>query len=133
MASVMTFSDVLTPMSETPPFLDSKSASSLLTSKGNTEQDPQAIINVLQDQILATRKAWRLQLWELEAQLRELRTELDEVKGERCHSCGSAREDAAHAHGHSSGAAAGVSVVDRPRVKTGGGARAMFGSGWGGD
>jgi UTP-glucose-1-phosphate uridylyltransferase len=127
----MTFSDVLTPLSAQDPKhpVFTAEPSSILPNsiKDNPNVSPEAhaIINALQDQIISTRKAWRLQLWELESQLREMRTELEEVKKENCKKCGASKED----NGKESESTM-LSVVDRPRVKTGGGNRALFGTGW---
>ncbi|KAI0051710.1 hypothetical protein FA95DRAFT_1675738 [Auriscalpium vulgare] len=103
--------------------------------------DPNIIIQALQEQITSTRKAWQHQIWELEGQVRDLRAEVDdfrakEATGERCVLCGQtgaplgARESRVNSRATtpSSGGHDGRhGVVNRPRARTGVGTR--FGSG----
>ncbi|ORY23038.1 hypothetical protein BCR39DRAFT_365346 [Naematelia encephala] len=85
----------------------------------------------LKEQIDNARKAWRVQLFELEAQVRELRDELNEARQASavgtCNACGCTCQDTSH-HGMMSGEAGGRGVMNRGRVKTAG-ARGVFGSG----
>ncbi|KAK4688222.1 hypothetical protein P7C73_g1893, partial [Tremellales sp. Uapishka_1] len=98
-------------------------------------QKPTSITNDLEssslrEQVLNARKAWRVQLFELEAQIRELKDELDAAKQTakaglaRCGACG------CDCGGRGRGGAEDhkVGVMDRKRAKTGG-ARGVFGSG----
>ncbi|WWD15918.1 hypothetical protein CI109_100342 [Kwoniella shandongensis] len=96
------------------------------------------------EQILRNaRKGWKLQLFELEAQLRELRDELDETRatksanagarrsagGVTCTSCGcSCGNVSASSDGGDNDLLSTRRVIDRARVKTAG-ARGVFGSG----
>lgn len=80
------------------------------------DDDPYVIIQQLQEQLRSTRKAWQHQIWELEGQVRDLRSEIDEMRlkelrGERCILCGRTDEQDQGAGGHG--------VVDRPRARTG--------------
>jgi len=91
-----------------------------LTNEGN-EVD---IAEVFREQINNVRKAWELQLFELEAQLRELKDQLDEreharAKHNTCESCGytCGGGEARRRRGKEE---SGGSVMDRARVKTAG-------------
>jgi len=92
------------------------------------EDDPYVIIQQLQEQIKATRKAWQHQIWELEGQVRDLRAEIDDMRiketsGERCLLCG---RDGSLERGAQEDQRSVVSrpgVVDRPRARTGVGTR----------
>lgn len=100
-------------------------------------EDQSSVIRTLQEQIVAARKAWQHQLWELEGQVRDLKAELEELRvaddGQNyCATCG--RGSAA-----ASGAGpriedlrkAGVKVggvVNRPRARTGVGSRFASGT-----
>ena len=92
------------------------------------EDDPYVIIQQLQEQIKATRKAWQHQIWELEGQVRDLRAEIDDMRiketsGERCLLCG---RDGSLERGAQEAPRPYVSrpgVVDRPRARTGVGTR----------
>jgi hypothetical protein len=78
--------------------------------------DPTFVISALQDQLRESRKAWQRQIWELEGQVRDLKTELEELRsGDKCEACGRGiiLQKAASVTG----------VVHRPRAKTGTGAR----------
>ncbi|OCF41223.1 hypothetical protein I317_04969 [Kwoniella heveanensis CBS 569] len=91
----------------------------------------------LKEQILNTKKAWKMQLFEMEAQVRELRDELEETRTaalERqsgsCSACGCScggvgGNDSLSVNG---GEQRSRRVIDRARVKTAG-ARGVFGSG----
>jgi hypothetical protein len=74
-------------------------------------------------QLVEARKAWRLQAWEYEAQIRELQAEVAMLRGAECKTCGAAPSPPPVPRiPKASG------VLDRPRHKTGGGS--MFASGW---
>ena len=99
----------LSPLATEPSF-DNKHAVT------DTDDDPYAIIQQLQEQLRSTRKAWQHQIWELEGQVRDLRAEIDEMRlkelrGERCILCGRSDESDLSVGGHG--------IVDRPRARTG--------------
>lgn len=89
------------------------------------------------EQIHRARQGWQMQLYELQAQIRELRDELRDVgkvkkSSTDCSSCGCACGGSQRLGIQSSGstdtARASGSLIDRARAKTGG-ARGVFGSG----
>jgi hypothetical protein len=96
-----------------------------------TEQDS-SVAEAIKEQIANARKGWMVQLYELEAQIRELKdalAEAKEVKPGRCDACGCAC--GGHAQGGSKEflmPSGGGGVMNRARAKTGG-ARGVFGSG----
>ena len=53
-----------------------------------TPIDPQ--VQLLQDRLARERKAWQLQRWEFEAQIRDLETRVAELQAASCSECGSA-------------------------------------------
>lgn len=96
--------------------------SSSTTSLGATEDDPAAIVASLKEKLQNESKKWQHQVWELECQVRDLKSELEGLKsGDKCESCGRGlpkRDKDAIANG----------VVNRPRAKTGSGARFASGN-----
>ncbi|KAI0694874.1 hypothetical protein BC835DRAFT_1415167 [Cytidiella melzeri] len=100
-------------------------------------EDQSSVIQALQEQILAARRAWQQQIWELEGQVRDLKAEVDELhavehNSDYCASCG---RGTVGKPGHEELVRleelrkAGVKVggvVNRPRARTGVGSR--FGS-----
>lgn len=100
---------IVSPLATEPSF-DEKHAHAV------ADDDPQVIIQQLQEQLRSTRKAWQHQIWELEGQVRDLRGEIDEMRlkelrGERCLLCGRSDE--------LDQGMGGLGVVDRPRARTG--------------
>lgn len=111
----------------------------------STESD-KTVAEMIKEQLANAKKGWMVQLFELEAQVRELKDELEEtrrVKLGRCETCGCecGSEGPGGRSKISTSASAGVgqgggdwlkpgggSVMDRGRAKTGG-ARGVFGSG----
>jgi hypothetical protein len=99
-----------------------------------SEDDPSHIVRALQEQISQAKRAWQLQIWELEGQVRDLKTELDEMRKSEnekpfCGACGRGKVLAAQPHAsdcvHD---AKKAGIVNRPRVvRTG--AAARFGNG----
>ncbi|CAD6570698.1 MAG: hypothetical protein TREMPRED_005968 [Tremellales sp. Tagirdzhanova-0007] len=88
---------------------------------------------IFDEQLNNTRKAWRVQLFELEAQIRELKDELDQRESARvgygngtCDACGCTCGVANRKRGKDEVAIGGV--MNRARVKTAG-ARGVFGTG----
>ena len=89
---------------------------------------PSDLAEMFKEQITNARKAWRVQLFELEAQIRELRDELEgtrQVGHGACHTCGCTCSGTERRRGKDEGTGG---VMDRARVKTAG-ARGVFGSG----
>lgn len=89
--------------------------------------DQSSVIQALQSQIVSAKKAWQRHIWELEGQVRDLKTEIEDLRtagNEKgfCDVCGRGKpveRDNAEARK--------VGIVDRPRARTGDAAR--FGSG----
>lgn len=109
----------------------------MVDAKSIPVEDQSSVIRALQEQIVAARKAWQHQLWELEGQVRDLKAELEELRAddngqEYCSACGRGAPVA-------SGVGlrlddlkrAGVKVggvVNRPRARTGVGSRFASGT-----
>ncbi|KAJ7492757.1 hypothetical protein FB451DRAFT_1389110 [Mycena latifolia] len=98
-------------------------------------EDQSALVQSLQDQIVAAKKAWQRHIWELEGQVRDLKAEVDGLRaadgGGYCDACGRGRPAGASQARPSGPAAAPdqkafTGVVNRPRARTGTSAR--FGS-----
>ena len=92
------------------------------------EDDPYVIIQQLQEQMKSTRKAWQHQIWELEGQVRDLRSEIDDMRiketsGERCLLCGRDGSPERDAREAPRPVVSRPGVVDRPRARTGVGTR----------
>ncbi len=91
--------------------------------------DQSSVIQALQDQITSAKKAWQRHIWELEGQIRDLKEEVETLragdKEDYCSSCG--RGQASSDHSTSSGETKPLSVVNRPRARTGTG-QSRFGS-----
>ncbi|KAI0321130.1 hypothetical protein OF83DRAFT_1051772 [Amylostereum chailletii] len=95
--------------------------------------DPSTVIQALQDQLTASRKAWQRQIWELECQVRDLRSEVEEMRakessGDHCTLCGRGGiprqdEDLLPALAKTGTFDARSGVVNRPRARTGVGTR----------
>lgn len=84
--------------------------------------DPAAVIASLKEQLQNSSKKWQHRVWELEGQIRDLKAEIDELKsGEKCESCGRGMPKAENTTGVNG-------VVNRPRAKTGTGARFASGN-----
>lgn len=79
--------------------------------------DQSDIVRALQDQISVAQQAWQRHIWELEGQVRDLKSEIEELKhadggGEHCHSCGRGHRRTARDEFKGS-------VLNRPRAPTG--------------
>ncbi|KDQ63403.1 hypothetical protein JAAARDRAFT_29433 [Jaapia argillacea MUCL 33604] len=88
------------------------------------DDDPSAVIKALQDQITSARKVWQTHIWELEGQVRDLKSEVEHLRAtahttEYCDVCGRGSP-------HSEDSRK-VTVVNRPRARTGGGGRFVSG------
>jgi len=97
-------------------------------------EDQSALVQALQEQIGAAKKAWQRHIWELEGQVRDLKAEVDDLRARDgdayCDACGRGRPagptqarsgtPTSTAHDYKMG------VVNRPRARTGTSSR--FGS-----
>jgi hypothetical protein len=106
-----------TPRSSTPPL--SRSALTTPTSPYRTLDDFTSFVNPEnhlavkpQEQMLSAKNAWQRHIWELEAQVRDLKAELEQLKNndEYCNKCGRGKKPPA-------------GTIDRPRTRTGASSR----------
>lgn len=89
-------------------------------------EDPAAVISALKEQIRTYRKVWQRQIWELEGQVRDLKTEIEDMRsGDVCEACGRGESSSPERKGSTS---EGAGVIHRPRAKTGHGARFASGN-----
>ena len=108
-----------------------------LRNSGSADQEPSPagsedqskIIRALQSQIASSRKAWQQHIWELEGQVRDLKSEIEDLRAmdkEKgyCDSCGRGESD-----DRSHNPPKKVGVLDRPRARTGDSNTARFPSG----
>ena len=77
-----------------------------------------AVLSQLRDQVNSAREVWKSQIGDLEAQVRALKKEIDELKVAPCVACG----HVACANGE-----AKTSMLNRPRARTATGGRTLFG------
>jgi hypothetical protein len=115
--------------------------------RGSESESDKLVAEAIKEQIANARKGWMVQLFELEAQVRELKDELEEARRIRpgqCEACGcTCAEQGRIGHTAQNGMGSGqalrgsrsgeflkpsAGVMDRGRAKTGG-ARGVFGSG----
>jgi hypothetical protein len=97
-------------------------------------EDQSSVIRALQEQMVTARKAWQMQLWELEGQVNDLKKEVEELHAkergqEYCSTCGrgGAAEGVRLEELKRVGAKIG-GVVNRPRARTGVGSRFASGT-----
>ncbi|KAJ3844305.1 hypothetical protein F5878DRAFT_526023 [Lentinula raphanica] len=98
-------------------------------------EDQSAVIRALQDQIVTAKRAWQQQIWELEGQVRDLKAEVEDLRNAGneagyCELCGRGPMNSRESSGGSSQGEEDkkpVSVVNRPRARTGTG-QSRFGS-----
>ncbi|KAJ7596928.1 hypothetical protein C8J56DRAFT_301491 [Mycena floridula] len=87
-------------------------------------EDQSSVIRTLQEQIVSAKKAWQRHIWELEGQVRDLKSEVEELRagdsGDYCETCGRGEQ-------HSAIDSRPVSVVNRPRPKIGTSISSRFG------
>ena len=112
-----------TSVSSSTPSQSSKSSSSstptIPTLK--TLQSFEERLHLEQDKMIQARKAWQLQKWEYEAQIRDLESELEEARAKPCAECGvvphvrQRKGSVGIGAGRSSG---GSSIMDRERPRT---------------
>ena len=97
------------------------------------QEDQSAVIQALQEQILAARRGWQREVWELEGQVRDLKLEVEELRAansarEYCPACGRGSigrpgDDDPHLDDLRRADVKITSVVNRPRARTGVGSR----------
>jgi hypothetical protein len=91
---------------------------------GVDSNDPMAVIQSLQNQIASNKRAWQLEVWDLEGQVRDLKAEIGELRAveqEYCETCGRGKRPLERQDSKKS------SIVHRPRARVGNSAR--FGNG----
>ncbi|KAG5652303.1 hypothetical protein H0H81_005525 [Sphagnurus paluster] len=96
-------------------------------------EDQCSILKALQDEMLNAKKAWQRQIWELEGQVRDLKTEIEDLRkagsgADYCQTCGRGAPPVAQGRQGIEGQETKCSnVMDRPRARTGSSSR--FGTG----
>ena len=84
-------------------------------------------IKGLQDQLASAKKAWQQQIWELRGQIRDLTSELEDLRAadnqEHCEVCGRGELRRPHAPPLDEQQPRKVGIVNRPRARTGDTAR----------
>jgi hypothetical protein len=109
--------DSLTPRSLSPALtpVSATQASYEQPAKYSSFDNQASMVRSLQEELAAAKKAWQLRISELEGQVRDLKTIVEELKGSDnknyCPSCGRTTVAAA--------APRSESVVNRPRARTG--------------
>jgi hypothetical protein len=73
--------------------------------------DSHSAVKALQEQMISSKNAWERHIWELESQVRDLKAELEQLKGddEYCDKCGRGKKPPQDAAG----------TINRPRARTG--------------
>ncbi|KAG2056944.1 hypothetical protein BDR06DRAFT_952006 [Suillus hirtellus] len=84
------------------------------------------VIKTLQEQMIASKKAWQRQIWELQVQVKDLKAEIEDLHAVNedkgyCEHCG--RGDLRKEREASNAGTKKIGVVDRPRGRTGDTAR----------
>ncbi|KAH8835284.1 hypothetical protein DL96DRAFT_1573614 [Flagelloscypha sp. PMI_526] len=112
----------ITPGISSRSILSDKEKAGFSSSSKPTE-DQSAIIQSLQEQIVSAKKSWQRHIWELEGQVRDLKAEVEDLRGlnkdsDCCQLCGrgGAPKSAISSGG---GSTTTPSVVNRPRARTG--------------
>lgn len=86
-------------------------------------EDQSSVIQTLQDQIVSAKQAWQRHIWELEGQVRDLKTEVEDLRAagngkDYCEVCGRGKQTrSTEADNGTEMQRAGV--VNRPRARTG--------------
>ena len=118
------------PTADSPstPGFSSRSAS---VSTGSSDADPRTpsvdhsanavVLSQLRDQVNGAREAWKSQIADLEAQVRALKKEVEELRMAPCAACGHVECEAILRD------EAKTSVLNRPRARTATGGRTLFG------
>ena len=94
---------------------------------GTPPIDNASLLPGLQEQILSSKMVWLSQIAELEAQVRDLKAELEDIKSGRVCVCGAETDRGRTSRQGSTEPAEKVSVLNRPRPKTGGRGRIVLG------
>jgi hypothetical protein len=106
--------DSVTPRSSSPALTPVSATQASYEQPASSFDNQASMVRSLQEELAAAKKAWQLRVLELEGQVRDLKTIVEELKGSDnnyCQSCG--RTTAAAAAPRSE------SVVNRPRARTG--------------
>ncbi|KAF8317352.1 hypothetical protein DL93DRAFT_2165614 [Clavulina sp. PMI_390] len=100
------------------PYPTSATSSTATLTPHQQQQHPDSV-HVLQARIVQERKAWQLQRWEYEAQIRELEQQLAEARGVPCRECGVSPLAAEQKRKEALISPAGgvSSIIDRPRMR----------------
>jgi len=105
----------------TPSSFARSDPASIGRSRVNSD-DPSSVIKALQHQIASSRKAWQLEVWDLEGQVRDLKAELEDMRAaekEYCGACGRGSPTRGELHDMTKKSG----VVNRPRARTGASSR----------
>ncbi|KDR85334.1 hypothetical protein GALMADRAFT_218427 [Galerina marginata CBS 339.88] len=102
-------------MSPLTPGSSIRTSNDQLLPMSSVSSEEQYVVKSLQEQLVSAKKAWQRHIWELEGQVRDLKTELEEMKAKQgdefCDACGRGKKkDAPSSAG---------GVVNRPRARTG--------------
>lgn len=93
------------------------------TAAVETPGEAHLTIKGLQDQFMSAKKAWQQQIWELRGQIRDLTSELDDLRAVDhqvyCEVCGRGEPQRRHASPSDEQQPKKVSIVNRPRARTG--------------
>ncbi|KZT75153.1 hypothetical protein DAEQUDRAFT_761105 [Daedalea quercina L-15889] len=116
----------------TEPAEDGKSAPLI------SQDDQSSIVEAMQEQVLAARRAWQRQIWELEGQVRDLKAEVEELRTTEntapyCSACGRGNVGRPTDGNNScvddlKRVGVKIGVVNRPRARTGVGSRFASGT-----
>ncbi|KAG8219706.1 hypothetical protein J3R82DRAFT_661 [Butyriboletus roseoflavus] len=102
------------------------------TTAGETPGEVHLTIKGLQDQLVSTKKAWQQQIWELRGRIRDLTSELEDLRAADyqvyCEVCGRGEPQRRHASPSDEQQLKKVSIVNRPRARTGDTARFASGN-----
>jgi hypothetical protein len=104
------------------PRSDHSGMGSTIVSSG----DPAEVIQALQNQMSSARKAWQLEIRDLEGQVRDLKAEVEDLRAaekDYCETCGRGKRPV---DGQQAGTR-NVGVVNRPRARTGASSRFVNG------
>jgi len=93
------------------------------SAKSNSEDSQPDVIRALQGQIFGAREDWQRHIWELESQIRDLKTEIKEIRrsensGRYCEVCGRGRKKSGSVTHHRTPGIPGTAVGHRPRAYT---------------
>ncbi|KAH0838204.1 hypothetical protein J3R83DRAFT_6456 [Lanmaoa asiatica] len=102
------------------------------TTAVETSGEEYLTIKGLQDQLVFTKKAWQQEIWELHGQIRDLTSELEDLRAADhqvyCEVCGRGEPQRRHASPLDEQQPKKVGIVNRPRARTGDTARFASGN-----